>query len=123
MLEALFSSRVRVKLLELFLTSPTKRYHSRELARLTGEHQNAIWRELQRLEEVGLLRSEAKGNRKEYIISRQFPLYPELRRLILKASGHGREEQSKVTPDVHERYTMPNCVVGCRPGFVVGEND
>ncbi len=122
MLETLFSSRVRVKLLELFLTSPGEKYHSRELARLTGERQNAIWRELNKLEEVGLLHSKTRGNRKEYAVSKESPLYPELRRLMLRAKG-GKEKRPKATPDVHERYTMPNCVIACQPDYVVGEND
>jgi len=122
MLETLFSSRVRVKLLELFIATPTKKYHSRELARLIGERQNAVWRELQNLEEAGLLHSETHGNRKEYTVSKASPLYPELRRLMLKAKG-GKEERPKATPDIHERYTMPQCMIACRPDYVVGEND
>ena len=122
MLETLFSSRVRVRLLELFLANPTSRYHSRELARLTGEQHNAVWRELQKLEEAGLLSSEAHGNRKEYAVNRQSPLYPELRRLMMKATGT-QPRTKPGTPDVHERYAMPDCVVGCRPDYVIGEND
>jgi len=122
MLETLFSSRVRVKLLEVFLTHPGEKYHSRELARIIGERQNAVWRELQKLEEAGLLHSETHGNRKEYTWSRESPLYPELRRLILKAKG-SKEEQPEGTPDIHERYTMPRCVIACRPDYVIGEND
>jgi len=122
MLETLFSSRVRVRLLELFLANPGSKYHSRELARLTGEQHNAVWRELQKLEEAGLLSSEARGNRKEYAVAKQSPLYPELRRLILKAKGASPATQPE-TPDVHERYCMPECVVGCRPDYVIGEND
>ncbi len=122
MLENLFSSRVRVKLLELFLTNPARKYHSRELARVIGERQNAIWRELQNLEEAGLLRSETHGNRKEYTIVKESPLYPELQRLVLKVKG-GKEEQPKGTPDIHERYAMPRCVIACRPDYVIGQND
>jgi predicted transcriptional regulator len=121
-LETLFSSRVRLKVLEVFLTNPTEKYHSRELARIIGERQNAVWRELQKLEEAGLLHSEAHGNRKEYVCARESPLYPELRRLILKARGR-QEEPPTGTPDIHERYAMPRCVIGCRPDYVVGEND
>jgi len=122
MLEELFSSRVRVKLLELFLTSPAESYHSRELARVTGERQNAIWRELQKLEKLGLLHSRTRGNRKLYAVSKESPLYPELRRLMLKAKG-SKEERRGITIDIHERYTMPDCVIACQPDYVVGEND
>ena len=122
MLEALFSSRVRLKLLEVFLTHPGQGYHSRELARITGEHQNAVWRELQRLEEAGLLKSETHGKRKDYVCSKDSPLYPELRRLILKARGP-QATKPQPTSGIHERYAMPRCNIACRPDYVVGEND
>lgn len=122
MLEDLFSSRVRVKLLEIFLTSPTQSYHSRELARITGERQNAIWRELQKLEDFGLLHSKARGNRKDYTVCKESEFYPELRRLMLKAKG-SKVEQRRSSVDIHERYTMPDCVIACRPDLTIGEND
>ena len=122
MLEDLFSSRVRVKLLEVFLTSPTQSYHSRELARITGERQNAIWRELQKLEGFGLLRSKARGNRKDYTVCKESAFYPELRRLMLKAKG-SKAEQRRPSVDIHERYTMPDCVIACRTDLTIGEND
>jgi predicted transcriptional regulator len=134
MLDVLFSSRVRVKLLELFLSHPDQHYHSRELARVVGERQNAVWRELRKLEEAGLLRSQARGNRREYTICKESRLYPNLRRLILQA-GEGPscspQEDTKSTtvapkpssPDIHECYTLPNCVVACRPDYVIGQND
>ncbi len=122
MLEALFSSRVRIKLLQLFLLSPGKRYHSRELARMTNERQNAIWRELRNLEQIGLLRSETHGNRKEYWVVSRFVLYPELRHLMLKASG-APPQQHRQTPDIHERYTRLHGTPGYRPTCIVGETD
>jgi predicted transcriptional regulator len=121
MLELLFSSRVRLKVLEAFLINPAAKYHSRELARLIDERQNAVWRELQNLEEAELLESETIGKRKDYSLRRQHPLVPELRRLILKARGSAPQRYQ--TPDIHERYAMPDCLVACRPSYVVGEND
>ncbi len=121
MLETLFSSRVRVKVLEAFMTDPSAEYHSRALARLIGERQNAVWRELQKLEEAGLLRGETYGKRKMYSLCREYPLYSELRRLILKSKGE--MPQPHLTPDVHERYAMPDCTIACQPDYVIGEND
>jgi len=122
MLEALFSSRVRVKLLELLLSTPDTKHHSRELARTLGERQNSVWRELQNLEEAGLLRSETHGNRKEYVIVKESPILPALRRLILGDKA-GLPPLARATPDIHEHYALPNAVIGCRPSYVVGEND
>ena len=143
MLDTLFSSRVRVKLLELFVANPVTKYHSRELARLTEERQNAVWRELKNLEEAGLLHSETHANRKEYVLAKEHPLYPELRRLVMKATGttaqtppsqprqsgmdaeYGslRDGVPSQTPDIHERFELPDCNIACKPDYVVGEND
>ncbi|MGQ9730944.1 MAG: winged helix-turn-helix domain-containing protein [Candidatus Zipacnadales bacterium] len=87
LLERLFSSKVRVKLLTLFLSEPQRRYYSRELARAIGGRQNAVWRELKNLEGLGLLRSEAEGNLKYYVVNMGFQLFSELRNLVLKAAG------------------------------------
>ncbi|MBC7264250.1 MAG: winged helix-turn-helix transcriptional regulator [Chloroflexi bacterium] len=87
LLEGLFSSKVRIKLLTLFLSEPGQRYYSRELARAIGGRQNAVWRELRNLENLGLLRSEAEGNLQYYLVNTGFPLFAELRNLVLKAAG------------------------------------
>jgi len=87
MLQKLFSSRVRVKLLNQFITSPEGRFYIRELERLTGEDYKSIVTELHNLESLGLLRSEKQGNLKYYSIDRNFFLYPELKNIIFKTVG------------------------------------
>jgi hypothetical protein len=47
MLEALISSRARVKLLTLFLLNPENEFYIREIVRMTGGNINAVRRELQ----------------------------------------------------------------------------
>jgi predicted nucleotidyltransferase len=89
MLQALFSSRVRVKLLTYFFSRPGERCYARELARSLGEHYNAIWEELGNLEQVGLLQSEYAGSARYYHLNLDFPLYPELKSMILKTTGLG----------------------------------
>lgn len=89
MLERLFSSRVRVKLLTTFLTNPQSRFYTRELERLLGESPYAIQRELRRLESIGLLEAERQANIRYYWVNELFPIYPELRGIILKTSGLG----------------------------------
>ena len=59
-------SRVRVKLLTIFLSKPGEMYYVRELTRLAKEEINAIRRELKRMQDVGMLKSEKRGNRLYY---------------------------------------------------------
>jgi hypothetical protein len=91
MLENLFGSRTRVKLLKLFLLSEG-RFFVREIARLTGEELNSVRRELKNLVEFGLVKevsaeagAAAKDeNKKFYEADVNFVLYDELKNLFLK---------------------------------------
>lgn len=120
MLEKLFSSRVRVRLLEVFLSNPERRFYGRELERMTEEHQNAIWRELRNLSEMGLLTDETEGRTKYYRVSPGFPLYPELRALLFKATGRRAE---RTTARALSGIGIPAIREPYRPEFIVGEND
>jgi predicted transcriptional regulator len=83
MLEAIISSKTRVKLLTLFLLSPERDYYVREIARMTEENMNAVRRELANLESFGLISGERKGNQKYYSVNRDFFLYEDLQKLVL----------------------------------------
>ena len=84
MLERLFTSRTRVRLLELFLLRPEKEVHVRELCRITGQNINAVRRELANLEDLGLLQSRRAGNARFYTVNIAFPAYRELTAIFLK---------------------------------------
>ena len=83
----LFSSRTRVKLLELFLLHPEREVHVRETCRITGLNINAVRRELANLEELGLLGSRRAGNARFYTVNIAFPIYAELVGIVLKMEG------------------------------------
>lgn len=85
MLEQLFGSRTRIKLLRLLLANPQEAFFVRELTRKIDERINSVRRELSNLEEMGLLRPETKDQKKYYHVDTNFPLYEELRALVLKA--------------------------------------
>ena len=83
----LFSSRIRTKLLKFFLTMPESGYFIRELARNIGEDAKNISRELNNLENIGLLKGEKRGLQKFYSIRTEFLFYRELKAVFLKSSG------------------------------------
>lgn len=89
MLKDLIVSRVRVKILELFLNSPGKMYHVREIVRRVSEEINAVRRELMHLEKSGLLTKEPRANRLFYYFRKDYPLYYDLLALIVKTTGLG----------------------------------
>lgn len=89
LLEDLIISRVRVKILTLFLTNPSKIYHVRDIVRKVGEEINAVRRELAHLEKAGMLAKEQRANRLFYGFRTEYPLYYELMELVAKTSGLG----------------------------------
>ncbi len=107
MLDKLFGSKTRVLLLRLFLNNPDKYYFVRELARNLDTHLNSIRRELENLEDMGIIISvdrpetltedqeaEAKDNKKYYRLNTQFIFIDELRSLFIKS--HVIMEQSLI---------------------------
>jgi predicted nucleotidyltransferase len=87
-LRRLFTSEARVRILNLFMTSPDD-LHVREVARRTRLNLNSVRRELENLETAGLLTSTRKGNLKLYAADHKSPIHEELKRIILKTTGLG----------------------------------
>ncbi len=86
MLERLFISKVRLKILKQFLTNFGQEYHIRGIVRLINEEINAVRRELRNLEAFGILESRKQTNRIIYKINHKSPFAHELRSMILKDS-------------------------------------
>ncbi len=91
MLKDIVVSKVRVKLLDLFFKNPAELYHVRDLVRRTEEEINAVRRELQHLEEAGILKKEPRGNRLYYWLNSNYSLYHELLVIVSKETGLGAE--------------------------------
>jgi len=89
MLKDLFISKARVKILETFLSDPTQMYHVRELVRRTGDEINAVRRELARMELVGMVKKEPRGNRLYYWFRRDYLFFTDLLHLVAKTTGLG----------------------------------
>ncbi len=85
MIDQLFGSRTRVKLLRIFLSNPEKSFFVRELTRRIGERINSVRRELENLESIGLLGSYPSGKKKFYRVDQSFILFRELKNLIVKS--------------------------------------
>jgi hypothetical protein len=87
MIEALISSKTRIKLLlKFFLNSNTTAY-LRSLETEFGESSNGIRIELNRLEKAGMLTFENRGNKKYFKANTSHPLYNEVHNILLKQIG------------------------------------
>ncbi len=90
-MEELVVSKVRVKILQLFLTSTEILFHVREIVRRVDEEINAVRRELGRMEKYGLVSSEWRANRRLYRFRKDYKFYPELLGLVVKSTGLGAD--------------------------------
>lgn len=86
MLEQLFSSNTRIKLLRLFLNHPSSAYYVREISRKIDEHLNSVRRELENLETMGFLAARHDNEKKYFSVNPEFILFPEIKALFLKSS-------------------------------------
>jgi len=85
MLEQLFGSRTRNKLLYLFLENPETRFFVREITRAINERINSVRRELDNLKKFGLVVSDEESQKKFYRVDKSFVLFSELKTLIEKS--------------------------------------
>lgn len=112
-LEQIFGSRVRVRLLKLFLEHPEHRFYVREITRRTRSHIHSVRRELANLSKVGLVRiyidqdighgmhlvkRQTSGNylqRKYYEVNPECVIFNELRSLLIKGQLLLQEELAR----------------------------
>jgi len=87
MLEHIIISRVRVKILTLFLSNPGKIFHVRDIVRKVSEEINAVRRELLHMEKAGMVSKEPRANRLFYTFRKDYLLYFELLELVAKTTG------------------------------------
>lgn len=140
MLEQLFGSRTRIKLLKIFFGEPEKSFFIRELCRKSGERLNSVRRELANLEKMGVVRLHVRGeeeseqldggpkklkrqkrgskdldSRKYFVIDTHFALFNELKNLILKS-------QLAIKKDIAEEIQKAGTIrLFLLTGFFVGD--
>ena len=87
MINALITSKTRIKLLLKFFLNPDNAAYLRGLETEFGESSNAIRLELNRLEKANMLESQVRGNRKLYKVNQEHPLYNEINSIVRKYFG------------------------------------
>jgi DNA-binding transcriptional ArsR family regulator len=105
-MEELFVSKVRVKILQLFLGTQEEMFHVREIVRRVDEEINAVRRELSRMERFGMVASEWRANRRYYRFKKDHKFYPELLGLVAKSAGLGAAILANKSKLGRIRYAM-----------------
>lgn len=78
MIEQLFGSKTRVKLLQLFYSNPNRSFYVREITRKIDEQINSVRRELSNLMNIGIITSDATQNRLYYEVNQKYQHYKPL---------------------------------------------
>ena len=73
MIDSLFGSKTRVKLLHLFLNNPEKSFYVREITRMIDEQINSVRRELANMVSVGIVQQDAIDNKLYYSVNEDYP--------------------------------------------------
>jgi predicted transcriptional regulator len=77
-IEQLFGSKTRVKLLQLFYSNPNRAFYVREITRKIDEQINSVRRELSNLLSIGIITSDATNNRLYYEVNQDYEFYKPL---------------------------------------------
>ena len=91
MIERLFGSRLRTKLLGWLLSHSDESFFVRQMEQLIEENSTNISRELRRLEHMGIVQSEKRAHLRYYKVNQKCPIYEELKGLFLKTVGASAE--------------------------------
>src|ERR1035437_8137386 len=78
MIEQLFGSKTRVKLLRLFYGNPNRSFFVREITRKIDEQINSVRRELANLLNIGIITSDTSNNKLYYEVNQKFEYYDAL---------------------------------------------
>lgn len=78
MIEQLFGSKTRVKLLHLFYGNPNRSFYVREITRKIDEQINSVRRELANLLSIGIISSDTNNNRLYYEVDQTYEYYAPL---------------------------------------------
>jgi predicted transcriptional regulator len=104
MIEQLFGSKTRVKLLQLFYSNPNRSFFVREITRKIDEQINSVRRELSNLLSIGIITSDNTNNKLYYEVNQKYEYYEPLqlifgggvKKTIKKATVGDAEEASNV---------------------------
>lgn len=105
MIDALFGSKTRVKLLHLFLNHPGQSFYVREITRIIDEQINSVRRELSNMLEVGVITSDSADNKLYYQVNQRYEYYSALRAIFANEPIDATKPSSVTEKDaVNEQY-------------------
>lgn len=104
MIDALFGSKTRVKLLHLFLNHPGQSFYVREITRLIDEQINSVRRELSNMLEIGVITSDSADNKLYYQVNQRYEFYSALRAIFANEPMNTSKPSLSDNEAVSEQY-------------------
>ena len=120
MIDALITSKTRIKLLSRLFLNEHARAYLRGMAAEFGESSNAIRLELNRFESAGLLSSSQDGMKKVFRANTGHPLYNDIKNILMKHLGfdHIIEKVIEKLGDVQKVYVTGDYAKGIDSGTI-----
>lgn len=104
MIDKLFGSKTRVKLLHLFMNHPGQSFYVREITRLIDEQINSVRRELSNMLEVGVITSDNADNKLYYQVNQRYEFYTALRAIFAAEPIRAEAAGPTNVDGVNEQY-------------------
>jgi hypothetical protein len=104
MIDKLFGSKTRVKLLHLFMNHPGQSFYVREITRLIDEQINSVRRELSNMLEVGVITSDNADNKLYYQVNQRYEYYTALRAIFAGATVKAEQVGPTNSDGVNEQH-------------------
>ncbi len=115
MVEQLFGSKTRVKLLRLFYSNPNRSFYVREMTRKIDEQINSVRRELANLLSIGIISSDNTNNRLYYEVNQAYEFYQPLLMIFGGAelpAEDAEEAVAQATPKVKDPVVIELAHIG-----------
>lgn len=120
MIDALFGSKTRVKLLHLFLNSPGQSFYVREITRKIDEQINSVRRELSNMLEVGVITSDSADNKLYYQVNQRYDYYLPLRAIFGDKASEMANASSLASEPTDEYSMAIRSIPGLRLALIAG---
>jgi len=104
MIDKLFGSKTRVKLLHLFMNHPGQSFYVREITRIIDEQINSVRRELANMLEVGVITSDTADNKLYYQVNQRYEYYTALRAIFAAEPISSTQAGPTNSDGVNEQY-------------------
>src|ERR1700754_4198032 len=99
MVEQLFGSKTRVKLLQLFYSNPNRSFYVREITRKIDEQINSVRRELSNLLSIGIIVSDNTNNKLYYEVNQKYEYYAPLKAIFGSCKKFTAASKDSASPE------------------------